>query len=138
MHSRSVRDDRRGARQLPPSLEGVTGGRLEHPAYGVGAAVAQHAARPDEQVDLSQVLAAALHDPALGAHHDLAASGMALERDPHRGGGDLEVCLPLVVGVGEEVRPLPASYGVRVEVVAPGGLDRRHRRPPHARRMGPH
>ena len=50
--------------------------------------MAQHAAGADEQVDLAQVLAAALDDPAVGADDDLAAAGVPAQGEPDRGAGD--------------------------------------------------
>ena len=58
---------------------------------------------------------------------------MPLQRDPHRGGRDVEVGLPLGVAVGQEVGVVAAAHGAAVgQVVATGRLHGRDRRPAHA------
>ena len=52
-------------------------------------AVAEDPARADQQVDLAQVLAGALDDPALGADHDLAAARVPAQRQADGRAGDL-------------------------------------------------
>src|SRR5680860_1327306 len=65
-----VDHDAGSARQLPAPFMVGTEAVGEHPVDHPGPAVPQHAAGADQQVDLAQVLAGALEDPALRADHD--------------------------------------------------------------------
>ena len=62
------------------------------------AAVPQHAAGADHEVDLAQVDAGALDDPALGADHDLRPAGVPAHGQGDRGAGDGLVLVVLPVG----------------------------------------
>ena len=79
--------------------------------------VPQDATRPHEQGHLAEVLAGALDDPAVRAHHDPRASGVAAQREGGRGRGDQLVLVAFGVGGRQEGRVRGPSYGGGAEVL---------------------
>ena len=114
--STTTRGTLAGSCQPPSTLADAA---REDPLGDARPAVAQHAARADQQVDLAQVLAGALDDAALGADHDLAAAGVPAQREADRRAGDAPRRRRLGVVVGDEAgssltayaRPRPGRRG---------------------------
>ena len=97
-----------------------------------GPPVAEHPAGADQQVDLAQVLAGALDDPALGADHHPRPPRVAAQGETDRGPGDRLVDVALVVVLGQ-VRRVVLPAGRRLgQVVQPRLGDGGDRRPAHA------
>ena len=115
-------DPRRPGSCQPPSTVADAAG--EDPAGDPGSAVAQHAAGADQQVDLAQVLAGALDDPAVGADHDLAAAGVPAQREPDRGARrSPRRRRARRRSVGHEAGVVVAALRRPRQVVEPGRLD---------------
>ena len=128
-HVVGVDDDPGAPRQLPAALDvGRRRCRRRTRSATPGAAVAQHAAGADQQVDLAQVLAGALDDPALGADHDPRTgrrAGAARAR-PRRAAMRLVVArAPRRCRAGTPGRRAGAAAAA-----APASLEQPGRRPP--------
>ena len=91
------------------------------------AAVPQHPAGADHEIDLAQVDAGALDHPAFRADHHLRAAGVPTQGQGHRGAGDRLVLVALPVGGGEEAGVLAPGSGRVLELRA--ARPRRRSRP---------